>query len=97
LHWVLLPTKKNAQQNAASSVIHASCLVAIWLLKPVSEHVHAGVIPRLSQSWSVLLPSDTHRKLITSITAVLLPSVISLLILPRSLYAVHISAIEAVN
>jgi Flp pilus assembly protein TadG len=31
----------------------------------------------------VLLPSDTHRKPITSITAVLLPSVTYLLTLPR--------------
>jgi hypothetical protein len=33
--------------------------------------------------WTVLLPSDTQRKPITSITAVLLPSMIHLLTLPR--------------
>jgi hypothetical protein len=33
----------------------------------------------LSRSWTVLLPSDTHRKPITSITAVLLPFVTYLL------------------
>jgi hypothetical protein len=33
------------------------------------------LLPRLSWSWTVLLPSDTYRKLITSTTAVLLPFV----------------------
>jgi hypothetical protein len=33
-----------------------------WLLKPASEHAHARLLPRLSWSWTVLLPSDTHRK-----------------------------------
>jgi hypothetical protein len=40
------------------------------LLKPASGHTHALLLPRLSWSWIVLLPSDTHRKPITSITAV---------------------------
>jgi hypothetical protein len=44
-----------------------------WLLKPTSYHAHA--LPGLSWSWTVLLPSDTHRTPITSITAVLLPFV----------------------
>jgi hypothetical protein len=43
-----------------------------WLLKPASE-------PRLLRSWIVLLPSDTHREPITSITIVLLPFVTYLL------------------
>jgi hypothetical protein len=34
-------------------------------------------------NWTVLLPSDTHREIITSITAVLLLSVSYLLTLPR--------------
>jgi hypothetical protein len=38
---------------------------------------------RLSWSWTVLLPSDTHRKPVTSITAGLLPFVICLLTLVR--------------
>jgi hypothetical protein len=54
-----------------------------WLLKPASELAHARLLPRLSWSWTVLLPSDTHRKPITSITAVLLPFVTYLLALPR--------------
>jgi hypothetical protein len=41
------------------------------------------LLRRLSWSWTVLLPSDTHKKSITSITAVLLPFVIYLLTLPR--------------
>jgi hypothetical protein len=40
---------------------------------------HARLLPRLSWSWTVLLPSDTDRKPITSITAVLLPFVTYLL------------------
>jgi hypothetical protein len=69
---ILLPTK-NAQQNAVSQARSS-----FWLLKPASEH--ARLLPRLSWSWTVLLPSDTYRKLITSITAVLLPFVTYLLI-----------------
>jgi hypothetical protein len=40
---------------------------------------------RMRVCWTVLLPTDTHRKPITSITAVLLPFVACLLTLPRSL------------
>jgi hypothetical protein len=43
--------------------------------------VHARLLPRLSRSWTLLLPSDTHRNSITSITAVLLPFVTYLLTL----------------
>jgi hypothetical protein len=57
-----------------------------WLLKPASEHSHARLLPRLSWKWTVLLPSDTHRKPITSITAFLLPVVTYLLTLPRASY-----------
>jgi hypothetical protein len=45
-------------------------LSSFWLLKPVSEHAHARLLPRLSWSWTVLLPSDTHTRPITCITAV---------------------------
>jgi hypothetical protein len=48
-----------------------------------SEHAHARLLPRLSWSCTVLLPSDTHREPITSNTAVLLPFVTYLLTLPR--------------
>jgi hypothetical protein len=37
----------------------------------------------MSWSWTVVLPSDTHRKHVISITAVLLPFVTYLLTLPR--------------
>jgi hypothetical protein len=47
-----------------------------WLLKPASEHAHAHayarLVPRLSWSWTVLLPRDTYRKPIISIATVLL-------------------------
>jgi hypothetical protein len=43
----------------------------------------------LSWSWTVLLPSDTDRKHITSITAVLLQFVTYLLPLPRIFYIDH--------
>jgi hypothetical protein len=66
-----------------SSVVHPQAWLPVWLLKPASEHVHVHLLPRLSWSWTVLLPSDTHRKPMTSITAVLLPAVTYLLTLPR--------------
>jgi hypothetical protein len=52
-----------------------------WQLKPASEH--ARLLPKLSWSWTVLLPSDVYRKPITSITAVSLRFVIYLLTLLR--------------
>jgi hypothetical protein len=78
LHWVLLPTE-NTQQNAALQYYTPQALFPFWLLKPTSEHVQSHLLPRLSWSWTVLLPSDTYRKPITSITAVLLPFVTYLL------------------
>jgi hypothetical protein len=48
-----------------------------------SEHAHARLFSRLSLIWTVLLPSDTRRKPITSITTVFLPFVTNLLTLPR--------------
>jgi hypothetical protein len=50
-----------------------------WLVKLTSEHAHACLLPRLSWSWTMLLPSDTHKKPNKSTMAVLLPSVIYLL------------------
>jgi hypothetical protein len=64
--------QKNAQQNATLRSYTPQTRSPFWLLKPASEHAHAPLLPRLSWSWTVLLPSDTHRKPITSITAALL-------------------------
>jgi hypothetical protein len=72
LHWVLLSTK-NAQENAALRYYTPQARSPFWLLKPASQLAHALLLPRVSCSWTVLLPSDTHRKSITSITSVLLP------------------------
>jgi hypothetical protein len=82
LNWILWPTK-NAQQNSALRYYTPQTQSPFWLLKPASEHAHVYHLPRLSWSWTVLLPSETHRKPITSITAVLLPFVTNLLTLPR--------------
>jgi hypothetical protein len=82
LHCVLLPTK-NAQQNAALRYYTPQAWSPFWPLKPASKHSHAGLLRILSWSWPVLLPSDTYRKTITSITAVLLSFVTYLLTLPR--------------
>jgi hypothetical protein len=83
LHRVLLPTRK-AQQNAALQYNTHQARSPFWLLKTASEHAHAHLLPRLSWSWTVLLPSDKHRKPITSITAALLPFVTYLLTVPRT-------------
>jgi hypothetical protein len=82
LQRVLLPAKKKKRTTQrSSSVKHPQARSPLWLLKPAPEH--APLLPRLSWSWTVLLPSDTHRKPITTITAVLLPFVTYLLTLPR--------------
>jgi hypothetical protein len=73
--------EKNAQPNAALRYYTPQARLPFWLLKPASEHAHTRLLPRLSWSWTVLLPSDTHRKPITSITSVLLPIVAYLLAL----------------
>jgi hypothetical protein len=74
---------KNVQQNAALRYYTLQTRSPFRLLKPAPEHSHARLLPRLSWSWAVLLPSDTHRKTITSITAVLLLFVTYLPTLPR--------------
>jgi hypothetical protein len=74
--------QKNAQQNAALRLYTPEARSLFWLLKPASEHAHALLLPRRSWSWTMLLPSDTNRKHIASITAVLLPFVTYLLTLP---------------
>jgi hypothetical protein len=71
------PQKKAQQNTHCFLVVQSSRWLPFWLLKPASEHAH--LLPRLSWSRTVLLPSDTHTKPITYITAVLLPSVTYLL------------------
>jgi hypothetical protein len=61
-----------------SSVDTPQARLPFLQLKAASEHAHARLLPRLSRSWTVLLPFDTHRP-VTSITAVLLPFVSCLL------------------
>jgi hypothetical protein len=97
LHWVLLPIKKNAQQNAALR----QCTQArspFWLLTPASENAHVRLLPRLSWSWPLLLPGGT-RKPIRSITAVLLPFVTYLLTVLRIYqnYPEYVSNTESVQ
>jgi hypothetical protein len=58
-------------------------LFNVFVISETSATNHARLLPRLSKSWTVLLPSDTYRTPITSITAVLLPSVTYLLTLLR--------------
>jgi hypothetical protein len=48
-----------------------------------SEHAHARLLPKLSLRWTVLLPTETDRKFITAMTAVVLPFVTYLLTLRR--------------
>jgi hypothetical protein len=81
LCWVLLPTQKHTTGRCCYT---PEALSPFLLLKPVSEYVHSRLVPRLSWSWTVLLPSDTHIKPITTITAVLLPFLTYLLTLPRT-------------
>jgi hypothetical protein len=66
-------SQKNAQQNSGFRYYTPQARSQFWLLKQASEYAHARLLPRLSWSWTVLLPSDTHREPTTSITAVLLP------------------------
>jgi hypothetical protein len=87
LSFALSPfAHKNAQQNADLRYYTPQIWSPFLLLKPASERMHARLLPRLSCSWTVLLPSDTHRKLITSITPALLPFVTCLQTLPRTTF-----------
>jgi hypothetical protein len=67
----------------SSSVVYSQARSPLRLLKPAYEHMNARLLSILSCSWTVLLPSDTHRKPIMSITAVLQPYVTYLLTLAR--------------
>jgi hypothetical protein len=62
------PQKKNSTTECCSSMVHPQAWLPFWLLKPASEHVHVRLLPRLSWTWTVLLPNDIHRKPVTSIT-----------------------------
>jgi hypothetical protein len=68
-------------EERCSLVAHPQARSPFWLLRPPSEY--ARLLPELSWSWTVLLPSDIHRKPTTSITAVLLLFVAYVLTLPR--------------
>jgi hypothetical protein len=74
---------ENAHQNSALQFYTSQARSPFLLLKPASEDAPARLLPRLSWSWTVLPPSDTYRKPITSSTAVLLQFVTHLLTLPR--------------
>jgi hypothetical protein len=74
---------KHVEQKAAPRRYNPEARSPFWLLKPASEHVLERLLPRLSWRWAVLIPTDTHRKPITSITALLLPFMSYLLILRR--------------
>jgi hypothetical protein len=66
------PQKKKRTTGRCTSVLNQA-RSPFWLLKSASQLVYVRLLPRLSWSWTVLLPSDTHRQTITSITAVVLP------------------------
>jgi hypothetical protein len=88
LSWIVVcivsfAHKKSAQENAALRCNTPQARSPILLRKPASEHAHTRLLPRLSWGRVVLLSSDTHTKIITSIIAVLLQFVTYLLTLPR--------------
>jgi hypothetical protein len=84
IYFALNPfAHKILTEELCSSVVQYQAWSPLWLLKQASEHAHVRRLSRLSCSWTVLLPSDTHRNPITSITTVLLPFVAYLLTLPR--------------
>jgi hypothetical protein len=75
------PQKKRTPERCSSVVCFATT-IAISLMKSASEYAHGRLLPRLSWSWTVLLPIGTHRRPITSITTILLPFMNYLLTLP---------------
>jgi hypothetical protein len=84
LHWILSPHKILITE-LCSSVVYSSSTVAIFTSEISLWTCTCASATYTVMSWTVLLASDTHRKLITSITAVLLPFVAYLLTLPRAL------------
>jgi hypothetical protein len=83
LHWVLFPTEKLTTERC-SSVEYSSSTVVILTTKTSLWIWAWALLPRLSWSWAVLLPCDTYRKRITSITVVLFQFETYLLTLPHS-------------
>jgi hypothetical protein len=67
---------KEGTTQSRSSVIYISKAVALLTTETNLEHAHERLLPRITRSWTLLLPSDTHRKHITDI---LLPFVVYLL------------------
>jgi hypothetical protein len=63
LHWVLLPIQR-ITENTALRYYTPEAQSPFWLLKPASEYSHARLLPRLSWSWTVLLPIDTYKNLL---------------------------------
>jgi hypothetical protein len=51
---------KKETTGRCSSVVNPLSTVAILTIQPTSEYAHARLLPRLSWSWTMLLPSDTH-------------------------------------
>jgi hypothetical protein len=47
LHWVILPTKKNARHNAALQYYTPRAWLPFWLLKAASEHAHSRLLRTL--------------------------------------------------
>jgi hypothetical protein len=62
--------QKNAQQNSALRYYTPQAWSPFWLLNQPLRHSCVFLLPRLSRRWTVLLHSHTHRKPITSITAI---------------------------
>jgi hypothetical protein len=79
LCWVLLPTKRKAQQKATLGYtpLKRGCHYDYW--NQSLNMALARLLPRLSWSLTAFIPSTTHRKTITSITADILPFVTNLL------------------
>jgi hypothetical protein len=61
ISFTLTPfSHKKRTTERCSLVEYPQARSPFWLLKPASEHAHACLLPRLSCSWTVLLPSDTN-------------------------------------
>jgi hypothetical protein len=82
LHWISLPTKTPNRTLLIGQDTRRS-RSPFWPLKPAPEYAHALLLTRLSWNWILSLPTDTNRKCITPITAVILPFVSYLLTLPH--------------
>jgi hypothetical protein len=81
--------------QTAAAMFFGSTMPQSWspfcLLKPSSEHVH--LLPWMSWSWTVLLPSDMYRKHIISITATLLLFMTYILTLLHIIYLTTSSSV----